>query len=135
MSIIKWLRGDDRKTPDRVSGAAKSAHAGTLCEFVGSLVRVNGRDFTGHYSRSPNGRYIIAWRDANDAGTHGGARHAGHGRYLLIEGETVIADGRAERPNDGKVADNGTFVINDWLFSSVSLGGAFLAFSKCSTGV
>jgi tetratricopeptide (TPR) repeat protein len=32
-----------------------------------------------------------------------------------------------ERPNDGKVADNGTFILNDWEFSS-ELCGVFRAF-------
>lgn len=41
----------------------------------------------------------------------------------------MIAHGRAERPNDGKVADNGTFIFGDWMFGH-GLNGTFYAFDK-----
>ena len=37
-------------------------------------------------------------------------------RYLLLEGSAVTIEGRIQRPNDGKVADNGAFILNDWMF-------------------
>lgn len=128
MDMMKWFRGSDRRPAE----AAAPAKAPNTCryEISGSLIFINGRDFVGSYSRSPNGQFLLAWRDANDAGTHGGARPSGHGRYVLIEGDAIIAEGRAERPNDGKVADNGVFILNDWLFYSEALEGVFLAFHK-----
>jgi hypothetical protein len=49
------------------------------------------------------------------------------GRYFLLAGDAIIAEGQIERPNDGKVASDGTFILNDWRFNS-ELGGAFCAF-------
>lgn len=128
MGVLDWIKGTGRQTSPTEPGPAVATPA--RCEVVGSLVFIKDHDFVGCYSRSPNGRYLLAWRDANDAGSRGGARESGHGRYLLIEDGLVVAEGRAERPNDGKVADNGAFILNDWLFYSERLEGVFLAFRK-----
>jgi hypothetical protein len=42
----------------------------------------------------------------------------------------VGCNGRLQRPNDGQVADNGSFAFCDWLFTD-KLAGAFYAFD-CS---
>lgn len=84
------------------------------------------REFLQHI-RSPNGRFILGWLDANPEGNRGGFRESGKGKYVLLEGTRLRARGYMERPNDGKVADNGTFVLNDWLFGS-GLNGDFYAF-------
>lgn len=93
-------------------------------------MRVPSRDFTGHYVRSANGRYILAWREGDHSASAPGGRAPERGRYLLIEYDTIVAEGRAERPNDGKVADNGVFILNDWLFYRAAREGVFLAFSR-----
>lgn len=128
MGIMDWIKGASGKAAAPTDTKAKSATA--RYEITGRLIFINGRDFVGAYSRSPNGRYLLAWRDANDAGTRGGARSNGHGRFILIEDEAIVAEGRVERPNDGKVADNGVFILNDWLFFSERLEGVFLAFQR-----
>lgn len=125
MGVMDWIKGGGRKAE-----VSKAHPDKALYKTTGSLIFINGRDFVGSYSRSPNGRFLLAWRDANDAGTRGGARSSGHGRYILIEDDVIVAEGRAERPNDGKVADNGVFILNDWLFFSERLEGVFLAFHK-----
>jgi hypothetical protein len=33
-------------------------------------------------------------------------------------------EGRVKRPNDAKVADNGAFVLNDWLFTAEVAGSS-----------
>ncbi|WP_066684726.1 tetratricopeptide repeat protein [Sphingomonas sp. CCH18-H6] len=91
------------------------------------FVRIASLDFFGQYRRSPDGRWLLAWRDSNDAATHGGYRSSGPGRFYLFEGDRLAAQGRAERPNDGEVANNGSFVINDWLFGD-GLKGVFRAY-------
>ncbi|MBI1331233.1 MAG: hypothetical protein GC166_15155 [Alphaproteobacteria bacterium] len=96
--------------------------------FGATFIDIPSRAFYGQCSSSPNGRYTLAWRDGNDAGTQGGARASGKGRYLLLDSDVIIAEGRMERPNDGKVADNGTFVLNDWRFFTAELRGTFYAF-------
>jgi hypothetical protein len=92
------------------------------------FIDIPSHKFYGQVSKSPDGRYSITWRDGNDEGTRGGARTSGKGRYLLLDETTIITDGQMERPNDGKVANNGNFVLNDWRFSTNELRGTFYAF-------
>jgi hypothetical protein len=47
---------------------------------------------------------------------------------LLDQGK-IIAEGRMPRPNDGKVADNGTFVLNGW-GAVEALSGRLSAFAR-----
>jgi hypothetical protein len=51
---------------------------------------------------------------------------------LLIGDGRLLVEGRAERPNDAKVADNGVFILNDWCFGD-GLRGRFLAFRPDGT--
>jgi len=119
MSILSWLKGEK---PAPAAGIEIRDSGGL------SFITVQSPSFYGSCERSANGRYIVAWRDGNDEGTHGGARTEGKGRYLLIDNDRVVADGRMERPNDGHVADNGCFVLNDWRFFTNQLRGTFYAF-------
>lgn len=96
------------------------------------FVRVEEIDFFGQFSTSRSGKFLIAWSDADSTGSRGGYRDSGHGRFLLAKDEVVIAQGKAERPNDGRVSDVGTFVFNDWMFGD-GLRGTFLAFSETAT--
>jgi hypothetical protein len=47
----------------------------------------------------------------------------------LIDGDKIAVDGRMERPQDGKVADDGIFILNDW-GDSQELSGTFHAFRR-----
>ncbi len=68
-------------------------------------------------STSPNGTFALLWRDAPDDDSTAGYRTSGLGRYRLIEnGRGLRCDGRMERPGEGHVADNGTFILADSLF-------------------
>jgi len=113
MGIVNWLR-------------VKRTSAETAL-IEGDFLRIPSRNYFGWFRTSPDGRYTVTWLDGNDAGTRGGARTSGMGRYFLLSGGAIVAEGRIERPNDGKVADDGTFVFNDWGFSS-DLVGVFRAF-------
>lgn len=75
----------------------------------------DGRQYAS-YSCSSNGRYTLAWRDSVSNG-RGEASEPGNGAYWLFDGSLEIAKGRVERPNRGLVADDGTFTLEDWLFS------------------
>lgn len=125
MSILSWLRGDKP-----VRAKTEITHSGGL-----TLIAIGTHHFYGQSVVSSNGRYTLAWRDGNDEGTRGGARSEGKGRYLLIDGDHLVVDGRMERPNDGQVADNGTFVLNDWRFFSNELRGTFYAFRVDGTEI
>ena len=67
-------------------------------------------------ARSPRESFLLAWQDGDGKG-RGGARESGHGRYWLFAGQKELLKGELERPNGGVVADNGTFAIEDWLFT------------------
>jgi hypothetical protein len=114
MGLLDWLRKD---TGDPVIGDS------AFPDFL----EIHSHNFFGLFSRSPNRRYTLAWRDADETGSRGGARSSGLGQYFLLQDRNILVGGRMERPNDGKVADNGTFIPNDWEFSS-GLGGVFRAF-------
>lgn len=49
------------------------------------------------------------------------------GDYILVHEERVVAEGQMERPNQGKVANDGTFVLSDWRFGD-QLRSTFYAF-------
>jgi len=121
MGVLSKLFGGGATT-------SKPRNAVPQIRFSGNFIDIPQRNFFGAYSRSPNGRFIIGWRDGNDEGTHGGARTSGMGRYILLEDGHIAVEGRMERPNDGKVADNGIFILNDWHFYSQELSRTFYAF-------
>ncbi|WP_316233757.1 tetratricopeptide repeat protein [Bradyrhizobium sp. SZCCHNPS2010] len=75
--------------------------------FARGFIRIPSRDFFGQSSKSPDGRYTLAWRD-------GGPDQSRHGRWILLDARKIVAEGAMSRPNDGKVANNGVFIINDW---------------------
>ena len=121
LSLFTWLFGD--KGPAATAGAKQPKRAVELDAFDGRFVQIASRDFFGQFSRSPNGRFQIVWRE--EPWING--RKPGKGAWLLLDREQVCAEGRAERPNDGKVADNGTVILNDWLLATGELSGTFLA--------
>lgn len=122
MAILSWFR------------RGKPAAANMAITGSGALRFISIGNFYGRCEPSPNGRYMLAWRDGDGAG-RGGARSDGKGRYLLIDQDRVIADGQMERPNDGHVADNGVFVLNDWRFFTSELRGTFCAFRPDGTEI
>jgi outer membrane protein assembly factor BamB len=97
--------------------------------------------FSGQCSQSENGIYILAWKDAwieEDEST--GIKKFMNGEFLLLENQKLILKGALRRPNNGEVANNGTFIFNDWLgFSGGENGkgleGDFLAFNKKGKGI
>lgn len=127
--MLKWLFGAKEGSANTATpaSAGRRIRRQHLDDCLGSVVHIPELKFIGHCVRSPNGRYALLWRDGNDEGTRGGARESGLGRYYLIDGDLVVAAGQVERPNSGHVADNGTFTLNDWRFTS-GLAGTFLAF-------
>ena len=92
----------------------------------GSFLDIESIDFSGLFTTSPSARYTIAWCDTDEASGRGGFREKGRGRYVLLDNDKMILRGRMQRPNDGHVADNGTFVMNDWMFGE-GMKGTFYA--------
>jgi len=77
---------------------------------------------------SPNGSYSLTWHDADWESGVGGCRKTGHGGFQLGRIGSLVLKGKLQRPNDGKVADDGTVIFNDWLFGD-GLKGEFCAFT------
>lgn len=99
-------------------------------KFVGdNFLEIAELNFFGQYSRSPDGRFTVAWRDADPSGRIGGARKKGLGTYMLLEGSNHLLSGEMERPNDGKVSNTGLCIFNDWMFDD-GLSGTFYAISS-----
>lgn len=96
--------------------------------FSHGLVRIPALDFFGPHAASPNGKFHLIWLDRNPEGTTGGHRYEGHGVWTLLSDlGQALASGRLERPHDGKVADNGSFILSDWMFGD-GLNGRLCAF-------
>ena len=123
---MSWLRRLFGGAGERSAAAAPAAPAGparvSIASHGGRVVSVAELDFVGERATSANGRFTLLWRDRHWAGGD-----LVTGRYLLIDGEAVVLDARMERPQDGKVADDGTFILNDW-GDSGELSGTFHAF-------
>lgn len=96
------------------------------------MMRVSNPKFFGRYSLSPNGCFTLGWSDSDQNAGVGGFREKGNGAYILLENDTVLLQGQIPRPNSGKVANSGTFVLNDWMFGS-ALQGTFWAFNKAGS--
>lgn len=103
-------------------------------EFSERLITIDAIDFVGQFARSPSGQFRLIWSDRNPEGTIGGYRTEGHGRWALLEHDRLICEGRLERPQDGKVANDGTFILNDWMLGE-GLKGQFVAFRRDGTAI
>ena len=126
MSWLRRLLGGEAARSPEAAPAAPEAPTGPLRVRLAAhsrrIVSIPELDMVGERTASPNGRYTLVWRDR-----YWMDGVPVDGRYLLIDGDTVAVDGNMERPQDGKVADNGTFILNDW-GDSQQLSGTFHGF-------
>ncbi|MHC4533483.1 MAG: tetratricopeptide repeat protein [Planctomycetota bacterium] len=90
-------------------------------------LRIKSIDFFGQFSTSPNGRYTLGWREGTPASEPDGTLKRTQGSYVLLDGDEIMLQGKMQRPNDGKVANNGTFILNDWMLHTKT-NGTFYAF-------
>jgi hypothetical protein len=130
--MFSWLFGKNTK-PQSHEAAGRTIPSTNSIQLSKGSAHVEIRDdgdgwlsipaigFFGAYMRSPNGNYRIAWHDAGPDG--------GEGWYILTYGDEICCQGRMERPQDGKVADTGVFILNDWRASS-EFTGTFRAFKS-----
>jgi len=79
--------------------------------------------------RSDDGKYLLAWSDSSPDDSMIGARNSGNGRYALFYEGNILFKGELQRPNDGKVSNQGNFIINDWTFGE-GKQGIFYAFDS-----
>lgn len=101
------------------------------------MVEIPSLDLLCASSVSPNGDYMIAWADSSSdsRGTVGGHRAKGHGTFVFIANEKILCQSKnLERPNKGKVADNGTFILIDAFFGTSTDCDAYI-FAKDGTEI
>lgn len=124
MSWLKRLLGAQTEQPAAVAPAAapESPPRVNIAAHGRRIVSIPELDMVGQRATSANGRFTLVWRDRYWMDCV-----PVEGRYLLIDGDSVAVDGNMERPQDGKVADNGTFILNDW-GDSQQLSGTIHAF-------
>lgn len=97
------------------------------------MLCIDALDFQGVYAESANALYTIACADNH--GDRSGYRSEGNGRFALIKGEQILFLGDClERPRNGKVADDGTFILTDAFFGD-STTSMFLAFASDGTEI
>ena len=106
---------------------SKKASKDTPVKSNDRFLYLNSLNFIGQYNESPNGLFTIAWSDFDQEGNTGGFRFKGEGAYIAFKNNELFLQGRLQRPNDGKIANDGTCIINDWLFGE-GLKGVFVAF-------
>jgi hypothetical protein len=87
------------------------------------------KSFFGRYEESVDGSYIAAFNDGYLQRTKNGEEWIA-GTIYLIRGTMVLWRKNLERPNDAAVANNGSMVVNDWLYVKQKLGGKFYVFNQ-----
>ena len=98
----------------------------SMTVYSDRFVHIDELDLSGSIVTSPNGRFAIVVGSVfggdgdYDSRTRDGA-------FAVLEGGLLRVSGTAERPQEGKVADSGAFVISDWLHGD-GLKGRFLGF-------
>lgn len=116
-----------RRSPKQSSSGTK--RRSLSLKFYDRMISIDDRDFFGRYSKSTDGDFVLAWRDADPVAYRGGFRDSGKGDYLLLHDGQIIAEGRMERPNDGRVANSGRFTLSDWRFGD-ALRSTFYIFDS-----
>lgn len=131
MGLFDWLFKKTKVTQQR--GESIRVHSQTV-ELSKPFMSVDSIGYGGLYSLSKSKNWAISWRDSDPAAGRGGHREKGVGEYVLADlaGDVVSVHGKMQRPNNGSVADNGSFSLEDWHFGS-SLSGTFSVFD--STGI
>jgi hypothetical protein len=136
VGLLGWMLGRAvlrfMSRSEQTSGSAKievELHDGGAT-FDGRVFQLKEPRWWGFGSRSPNGRWMVSWIESDSESGQGGNRERGKGAYLLYDmTESRIAKkGQLERPNNGHVADNGIFLLEDWLLGE-GLQGVLYAFA------
>lgn len=81
--------------------------------------------------QSENEKFLLAYRDSYHV-LKDGKRETVEGQVVFIKDNELFLKNELERPHDGKVSENGNFIINDWMLSG-ELCGTFYAFNSEAT--
>ena len=88
-----------------------------------SLSTSDGELF-GRVFRSPNQIFMLLCKDEWITGAQNKC-----GSFYLFRAGQEIYKGKMERPNDGRIANNGNFILTDWIFPSDEPQSVFYAFN------
>ncbi|QNU63989.1 hypothetical protein [Vreelandella titanicae] len=130
MGLLNIIFGSKKKGKRKSQPPCREAE--TELTFLDNFIRISSIDFFGQFKKSPSGEWIVGWSDSDTERGIGGHRERGHGRYVLYNtvDKKLVLQGKLERPNSADVANNGSFIVEDWHFGS-ELSGTFYVFS-CS---
>lgn len=88
-------------------------------------------DFTGKYHRSPNGKFVLAWKQKNE-----------NGEYLLLERGKVKLQAKIRHPDNGMVSNSGVFILSDLtskgmygIFQIMNADGETLIKQRCKAKI
>lgn len=74
-----------------------------------SFVEVPSLKLFGQATHSKNKQFTLVW--SNDSANIGGSRNSGLGTYVILAGKDVVKTGRLQRLDDGKIANNASFIF------------------------
>ena len=133
MGIFDWLF--KKKEADVPRAGVIKASLQTV-ELTKSFMHVSSIDYGGLYRQSKSKKWAISWRDSDPNAGRGGQRESGFGEFVLADlaSDVVSAHGKMQRPNNGSVADNGSFSLEDWHFGN-TLSGTFSVFDNKGTRI
>ncbi|WP_238347427.1 MULTISPECIES: tetratricopeptide repeat protein [unclassified Pseudomonas] len=128
MRFFDWLFKNKTEYQSRVGAPAAKAQTIDLGRI---LMTVNSLNYRGLYHFSKSKSWALSWRDWDPISSKGGQRDSGLGEYVLVDvsRDIVSAHGKMPRPNNGSIADNGSFSLEDWHFGS-ALSGTFRVFDS-----
>lgn len=96
----------------------------TIKDNIGDFIEIEEIGLFGQYDISANKKYIIVYKD----GHYENDKYI-KGEYAFIKNNNLVIHKKMPRPNDGKVANNGNFIINDW-GNSEKLSGTFYTLNE-----
>ncbi len=95
----------------------------------GNSLSIN--DFTGEYHQSPNGKFILAWKNQSE-----------NGKYILLERGKVKLQAKMRHPSNGMVSNSGVFILSDLtpkgmygVFHIINADGETLIKQKCKANL
>jgi tetratricopeptide (TPR) repeat protein len=124
------LKKDEKFNKHRHVFLNKDKHKKTILQVLidGSYIDIPEINFHSmSVCKSKDENFILAYNDQYFDCTNGNEKIIG-GEVVFINNDRLFLINDLMRPNDGKVAENGNFIINDWM--NDNLNGTFYAFNS-----
>jgi hypothetical protein len=119
--IITLLKSRKKKEPSAIASPPTPKKEYSTYQknisYHGNYIDIDSLDFFGKFNKSPNEIYTVAYSESPS------------NKYVLLKGENILVKGDIDRPSLASVANNGTFIINNWGIST-NLYGLFTSFTN-----